>query len=710
MTADLAAAVFDRLLPGWREAPVVSGNRRVRALYRDDRHASLDIHPGKGTWFDRGTAEGGGAFDLARKILGEEAARRMLAEIEGRGPAPQAPRREPRRAQASAMPQVLGPPTSAQVAALRRTKRVTDDATLNRVGAKLVRWAGAEWLALPNLAGGWKCWGLDRSGRPRLDEGGKLARRNAGPVSLLVSPDLRSRNGAPLARLFDVEGESDALACVDQGMRAIVASTGGAGTLKGHEQHAEWLDSLEPAEVVVVGDLDAPGRDGANRRADWWRSRGVAVRVPSLPETLGPGGDVRDFLLGRPARDGGKAREPLGSPADLDALADAVPLHRAKTPEPRVEAGRPVVVPLASVESRAVEWLWPGRIPRGKLTILDGDPGLGKSAVALDLAARVSAGRAMPDGSPPGASGAVVLLTYEDDLGDTIRPRLEAAGGDPARVFAFRIAAEDGERLAEIPGDLGALEEVVKDHGVVLVIVDPLMAALTGDVNAHRDQDVRRALAILAKVAERTRAAVLVIRHLNKGGAAGSNPLYRGGGSIGIIAAARSALLLARDPEDPERRVLAVTKANLAAPTPALGLRLVKAEGALTIDWLGATQHSAEDLLAVPTDREERSALDEARDFLRDRLAGGPQPAEEVKRAGKAAGIFERTLERARHALGVTSRRQGFGPGATYVWWLPEAPHARHATPCPPTLGLGEHEEHGGEHGVQAWPGTMDSA
>ena len=164
--------------------------------------------------------------------------------------------------------------------------------------------------------------------------------------------------------------------------------------------------------------------------------------------------------------------------------------------------------------------------------MLDGDPGVGKSTVSLDIAARTSTGSPMPDGSA-GVKGAVLILSAEDGLADTIRPRLDAAGADPARVIAITemtFATADGlqSRPVTIPGDLAAIEHIITEHDVRLVVIDVLMAYLSGDVNAHRDQDVRRALHILSGLAERTRCCVIVLRHLNKSG--GGNAIYRGGG------------------------------------------------------------------------------------------------------------------------------------------------------------------------------------
>jgi hypothetical protein len=325
---------------------------------------------------------------------------------------------------------------------------------------------------------------------------------------------------------------------------------------------------------------------------------------------------------------------------------------------------------LSAVEPERVAWLWPARVPLGKLTILDGDPGLGKSVLTMDLAARLSAGLTMPDGTPCAASG-VVVLNAEDGLADTILPRLVAAGGDPERVLAL-TAVPDGEaeRLPSLPNDLGYLRTSVRQMAAKLVIVDPIMAFLGGEVNAHRDQDCRRALHPLAAMAEETGAAVLVIRHLNK--LAGGNPLYRGGGSIGIIGAARSGLLVAKDPDNPDRRILASTKCNLAKLPPSLAYDLTPGDdGALRVGWMGESPQTAESLLAASRDDEDRDAVQDAVEVLRSILEGGPVPSEEVKKEARQAGIAERTLLRAKSILGVRSRKVGFTGKGSWQWSLP---------------------------------------
>ena len=339
---------------------------------------------------------------------------------------------------------------------------------------------------------------------------------------------------------------------------------------------------------------------------------------------------------------------------------------------------------LSEVEPERVQWLWPGRLPLGKLAVLDGDPGLGKSAVTLDLAARVSAGLELPDGEWCGPAG-VVLLSAEDGLADTIRPRLDASRADTERIVALSTVVEGGkaERTISLTQDLNVIERAIEYVGAALVVVDPLMAFLSAKTDSHKDQDVRRALAPLAALAERTRAAMLIVRHLNK--AAGGNTLYRGGGSIGIIGAVRSGLVVAKDPEDPERRILAANKHNLSRAAPSLVFRVETASnGAARVAWGGTSSLSAGDILREPADPEQRSALSEAKDFLLKELADGRVAAELVEKDADAAGISKRTLKRAKRALGVGSDKESDGSWS----WLPPNEEAEGGqAPTAGTLG-----------------------
>src|ERR1051325_4108665 len=193
-----------------------------------------------------------------------------------------------------------------------------------------------------------------------------------------------------------------------------------------------------------------------------------------------------------------------------------------------------ITVCASDVQPERVSWLWNRRIPLGKLSILEGDPGLGQSTLALGLAASISIGRALPDDLPLDRS-ATLLCTAEDGLADTVVPRLMAAGADVGRIhFWTGVRQDEREDPPSFPEHCLLLLGEIRRVAAVLVVVDPLMAYLAPSVNSWRDHDVRQALFPLAQVADVTGAAVLIIRHLTKG----TGPaIYRGGGSIGLGAA-----------------------------------------------------------------------------------------------------------------------------------------------------------------------------
>lgn len=398
----------------------------------------------------------------------------------------------------------------------------------------------------------------------------------------------------------------------------------------------------------VVASLAGQGCGDAEIEAVWWEI--LAHTPPKDPPKTRD-----DFLLHL-----NTARAKYGSPGK-DAAGD-----------PASPPLGPRVVSLADVEPERIDWLWDGHLPLGKPVILDGDPGVGKSTVVTDIAARVTTGSPMPDGSA-GSKGGVLVLSAEDGLADTIRPRLDAAGADPARVITITgikvPGGEDGpiSRPVSIPGDLPAIEKVIVANDVKLAIVDVLMAYLSGDVNAHRDQDIRRALFALSLMAERTGCCVIVLRHLNKSG--GPNALYRGGGSIGIIGAARAGFMCGRDPDDETgaRRVLANTKMNIAAEPPSLAYYLVadQLHGVARVQWDGVSGHSAGDLLAEPDSISERGKKTSAEDFLRKALADGPMPSKEIEEeALEVHGISLRTFKRARADLRIPAAKRDDG------WWI----------------------------------------
>lgn len=328
------------------------------------------------------------------------------------------------------------------------------------------------------------------------------------------------------------------------------------------------------------------------------------------------------------------------------------------------------LIRLSDVQPERVDWLWQGYLPAGKLVTLDGDPGLGKSTLALEIGATVTRGGVWPDGSRCDFPGAVLLMSAEDGLADTVRPRLDAAGADVTMVHAVEgIATMDdttGERVLRPPtlADVVALERAVTDTGARLLIVDVVMAYLPSGVDSHKDQDIRQVLSRLSGLADRTGCTVLLLRHLNK--ASGRDPLYRGGGSIGIVGAARAGLLVAADPDDTDLRVLASVKSNLGVAPGSLAYRLTSVEelGVARVQWEGLTERTARDLLS---DAADGGAATEAEQWLADYMAEQVAVSSKTAKADAArAGIRERTLQRAVKSLGLVVASRGF-PRVT--WW-----------------------------------------
>jgi hypothetical protein len=316
-----------------------------------------------------------------------------------------------------------------------------------------------------------------------------------------------------------------------------------------------------------------------------------------------------------------------------------------------------------------VSWLWEPYLARGKLSVIDGDPGTGKSFVTIDLAARISSGTALPCGGPVSEPASVLLLSAEDDARDTICPRLLAANSNPAQVGIFAAPGLEMDRLPQFPQDLDALEEAIRITRAVLVVIDPLMAFLPSAVYANSDQSIRTALSPLAALAAGSGACILLVRHLRKSG--GANAIYRGTGSIGIMGAVRTGLMIARHPEEPELRVMTICKTNIGPPGCSLGYRLARngTTGQTTLEWTGRLDITADDLFGagVPV-RAISQTRKRAIEWLKGFLANGKRRAKEVEDAAVAAGITLRTLERIKSMAGVESRivRK---KGQSEWWW-----------------------------------------
>lgn len=332
----------------------------------------------------------------------------------------------------------------------------------------------------------------------------------------------------------------------------------------------------------------------------------------------------------------------------------------------------------ASLKPEPVKWLWHGWLARGKLHIIAGAPGTGKTTVAMAIAATLSTAGRWPDGAHC-EPGDVVIWSGEDDPADTLLPRLIAAGADPRRVhFVDSVTEAEGKRPFSPAADLDLLSETMDrlEQRPALLIVDPVVSAVAGD--SHKNAEVRRALQPLVDLASRHGCAVLGVTHFTKG-TQGRDPVERVTGSLGFGALARVVMATAKRPEDEGGgRMLARAKNNLGpddggfvydfdVTEPLPGIEATR------VLWGNALEGSARELLAsaeTETDPEERSELDEAKDFLLDSLAAGPIASKEILKDARECGIAEKTLRRAQKALGVLAEKKDFSKG--WQWRLPE--------------------------------------
>lgn len=330
------------------------------------------------------------------------------------------------------------------------------------------------------------------------------------------------------------------------------------------------------------------------------------------------------------------------------------------------------IVTFAEIVAQPLEWLWQDYIPLGTITLLDGNPDVGKSFLTIDLATRVTRGWHMP---PRGGidsecqPSTVLIASAEDDPSRTIRPRLEAAGADLTRVMPIAMIHD---RPMVLPDDLMFIEEIAKATRAKLVVIDPLFAFLTGKVDANKDHDIRRVLHLLKEMAERSRCAVVIVRHLNKR-SSDNEPIYRGGGSIGILGASRSTLLLGPHPAKTGVRVIARIKGNLSPQPAALGFRFEEESLPIgkipKLGWIGEVDIEPADLLKHHGGKRQSQALEAAMTWLANQLANGARPAQFIEEAAAKEGFSESTLKRAKKELGVKSHRPSFDGG--WQWELP---------------------------------------
>jgi len=323
------------------------------------------------------------------------------------------------------------------------------------------------------------------------------------------------------------------------------------------------------------------------------------------------------------------------------------------------------VEPFSELRPEAFDPFWLNRLGFGTLAMIEGDPGEGKSLVALDLCARLSTGRPMPDGSPGPGVFSTIFLQSEDSYARATLPRLLALGGDQRRVFRWNPPV-DADEPFRIPSQLDRLEAELKRTEARLVVIDPLLDFLDPGVSINCDQSIRRALRPLRLLAERCNCLILMIRHLIKRFL--SRALYRGGGSIGVTGVCRSCWLIGRDPDNAERRVFAVQKGNYIAVPPSLAFEL-RSQGSQPAvpHWLGETHLLADDLVV----RASRASpeRDRAVAFLQKFLHDGPRLSADVWDAARERDFGKKTLHAARKKIGGLFKC-AYRNKCRYYYWL----------------------------------------
>lgn len=381
-----------------------------------------------------------------------------------------------------------------------------------------------------------------------------------------------------------------------------------------------------------------------------------------------------------------------------------------------VASRRVVLTPASGITPRPVVWRWEDRIAAGTLVMGAGREGTGKSQHACWIAAETTKGT-LP-GDREGRPAPVIYAAAEDSWAQTIVPRLMAAGADLDLVYRVSVLRDDAfETVLTLPVDLLDLEARIREQAVALVVLDPLISAMSSALDSHRNREVRQVLDPLAAMADRTDAVLYGIAHFNKSAGTDASSLISGSGAFKDVP--RAVLGFARD-EETNARVMTQTKNSLGRDDLAsLAYEIVAADidtptGPAHVSrfvWKGESDRSVADLLrdgaGSPEDRSERDeAVEWLGAFLSDR--DGAAPAAEVYKAAKAARIAERTLRRARAKAKVTTDRQGFGEGA--VWSLPGSGHHSGHSGQPFDLGRNGRNEAGMGDGAQIIQGAFPGA
>lgn len=616
-----------------REGHPISGGREIRfrcPVHAPDVHPSARWNPDKAVWRCDACEAGGGAFDLAG-LLDVDVDRARPVDYHGR-----------LSARLSVTPSSATATTSpAREERLRMPSRV------------VAVYAYGDELRVLRYE--------PKSFRPQhLVDGTWVVGRGPDPWPLYRQEHIPNDHDF-WVHITEGERDADTLAAMEW-----IAVSPGSST---NPWLPTWTEALRQRHVVIHADNDEPGRKRASLIAGRLIAHAASVRVVQYPQQ-GPGGDVTDYLSDHTSE-------------ELEALIDGTPpLRVVPVPEPAdgehdlavLPVRQAIVQTLSDIAPKPIDWLWRGWLPRGKITVLGGRPGEGKSTIALSLAATLSRGGKLPDGQQA-PMGSTLLVLAEDDLADTVRPRLDAHGANASLIHAIEVVREaDGkEKFLSLSEHVPELRIRVLEHNISCLVIDPLTAFLPkADRNA--EGDVRDALMPLLKLAQETGIAVLGIMHIGKSTGTGRKPLQTLLGSTAFGAMARVVWMTADLPEDKQpakgedgtrttHKIMGVVKSNVSQkPPPWVWCRPM--DGA--IRWLGRSDMSIEDVISGESSVK---PIDEAQNFLREYLEDHARFAQDVKDEAKNRGIAEKTLYRAKEALKIVAIKSK-GQGARWIWAL----------------------------------------
>lgn len=300
------------------------------------------------------------------------------------------------------------------------------------------------------------------------------------------------------------------------------------------------------------------------------------------------------------------------------------------------------LINMRDVEVESVSWLWYPFIPYSKVTIIQGDPGEGKTTLVLQIIARLTKGESIIDEKEQSPIN-VIYQTAEDGLADTIKPRLLSADADCSKVLVI------DDRDTPLTMRDVRLEQAIAETSAKLVVLDPIQGFLGADVDMHRANEIRPIMKHIAELAEKYKCAIILIGHMNKCSVGKS--AYRGLGSIDFQAAARSVLIVGRIKDEPEIRVVCQTKSSLAPEAKAVAFRLNEETG---FEWIGELDITADDLLSGTVKGTKKQA---AMDFLENLLADGQMSQKEIIELARQKGISDKTLRNAKDELKIKSKR-----------------------------------------------------